>query len=83
MVKISVIMPVYNDADRLNVSIGSILSQTLSDIEIICVNDGSTDNSLEILKGFEEKYDFIKIIKVLAKLEILLWIMPMGIILLF
>ena len=54
-------MPVYNDADRLNVSIGSILSQTLSDIEIICVNDGSTDNSLEILKGFEEKYDFIKV----------------------
>lgn len=61
MVKISVIMPVYNDADRLDKSINSVLSQTLDDIELVCVNDGSTDNSLEILESYCEKYEFIKV----------------------
>lgn len=54
-------MPVYNDADRLDKSINSVLSQTLDDIELVCVNDGSTDNSLEILESYCEKYEFIKV----------------------
>lgn len=61
MTKISVIIPVYNDANLLNKSINSVLKQTLNDIEIICINDGSTDNSLEILKELEKKYDSIKV----------------------
>lgn len=61
MVKISVIMPVYNSSDFLSMSLDSVLNQTIDDIEIICVNDGSTDNSANILKKYSE-FDFIKII---------------------
>ena len=61
MVKISVLMPVFNDEEYLSESIDSILKQTLKDIEVICVNDGSTDNSLEILNDYSEKHDFIKV----------------------
>ena len=61
MVKVSIIMPVYNDEEFLNESISSVLNQTLSNIELICVNDGSTDNSLNILNDFASKYEFIKI----------------------
>ena len=62
MVKISIVMPVYNGSDFIKRSIGSALKQTLEDIEIICVNDESTDNSLEILEELKKEYDFIKII---------------------
>lgn len=48
-VKISVIMPVYNSQRTLVRAVGSVLKQTLQDIEIICVNDASTDDSLNIL----------------------------------
>ena len=48
--KISVIVPVYNVEKYLSECLDSIVNQTLIDIEIICVNDGSTDNSLSILK---------------------------------
>ena len=51
MTKVSIIMPVYNGEDYLAQSIGSILDQTLDDFELICVDDGSEDSSLEILKG--------------------------------
>ena len=61
MVKISVIMPVFNDELYLEEAIESVLNQTLKDIEIICVNDGSSDNSLTILRSLEEKYDVIKV----------------------
>ena len=61
MVKISVIIPVYNDEKRLHKSIGSVLSQTFKDIEIICVDDGSTDNSLDVLNEFSQQYDFIRV----------------------
>ena len=53
MVKISVIIPVYNEEDYLNECLDSIVNQSLEDIEIICVDDGSTDNSLNILKSYE------------------------------
>ena len=53
MIKISVVMPVFNSESYLKESIGSILSQSLKDIEIICVDDGSTDDSLNILNKYE------------------------------
>lgn len=52
MPKISVIVPVYNAEKTLDYCLSSIVNQTLKDIEIICVNDGSNDNSLEILKQY-------------------------------
>ena len=54
MVKVSVVIPVYNVEDFLGECLDSIANQTLHDIEIICVNDGSTDNSLEILNEYAE-----------------------------
>ena len=55
MPKISVIVPVYNVERYLEECLNSIINQTFSDIEIICVNDGSTDNSAEILKNMKSK----------------------------
>ena len=62
MVKISVLIPVYNAKDFLYESIPSLLNQTLEDIELICVNDGSKDNSLEILEEFASKDSRVKVI---------------------
>ena len=62
MVSVSVIMPVYNSSSFLNKSIESVQNQTLNDIEIICVDDGSTDDSLDILNELNDKYGNIKII---------------------
>jgi len=55
MPKVSVIIPVYNVERYLRECLDSIINQTLEDIEIICINDGSTDNSLEILCEYEKK----------------------------
>ncbi len=55
MVKVSVIMPVYNAEDFLRESINDILNQTLKDLELICVDDGSTDKSLEILNNIAKE----------------------------
>lgn len=52
--KISIIIPVYNVETYLEECLDSVLTQDLSDIEIICVNDGSTDHSLEILQRYTE-----------------------------
>ena len=60
--KISVIIPVYNVEKYLCECLDSIVNQTLKDIEIICVNDGSTDNSLSILQEYASKDERIKII---------------------
>ena len=54
-IKVSVIIPVYNVERYLRECIDSVLSQTLKDIEIICVDDGSTDASLEILREYEKE----------------------------
>lgn len=53
---VSVIIPVYNSEKLLNQCLDSVLNQTLKDIEIICVDDGSTDESLKILKEYEKNY---------------------------
>lgn len=50
--KVSILVPTYNVEPYLDECLQSITKQTLSDIEIICVNDGSTDRSLEILKRY-------------------------------
>ena len=62
MVKVSIIMPVYNGSEYLEISINSIMKQTLKDIEIICIDDGSEDDSLEVLEGFAEKYGCIRVL---------------------
>ena len=53
--KVSVILPVYNVSDYLRQCMDSIVGQTLKDIEIICVDDGSPDDSLAILKDYQAK----------------------------
>lgn len=60
--KVSIIIPVYNVAGYLRQCIGSIANQTLKEIEIICVNDGSTDDSPQILEEFVKKDERIKYI---------------------
>lgn len=55
MPKISVIIPVYNTEKYLRECLDSVINQTLADIEIICVNDGSTDSSLQILQDYAQK----------------------------
>ena len=59
---ISVIVPVYNVEKYLAECLDSILNQTYTDLEIICVNDGSTDNSLKILNEYAQKDNRIKVI---------------------
>lgn len=56
MVKVSIIMPVFNAENYIEKSLESLLNQTLEDIEIIIVNDGSKDGSKEIIKKYEEQY---------------------------
>lgn len=60
--KVSVVIPVYNVEIFLEDSISSLLNQTLEDIELICVNDGSPDNSLEILNKFASQDSRVKVI---------------------
>ena len=60
--KVSVIIPVYNTEKYLRECLNSVVNQTLKDIEIICVDDGSTDSSPEILREYAEKDSRIKIL---------------------
>lgn len=64
MEKVSVIIPVYNVENYLKYSVGGILKQTYKNLEIILVNDGSTDNSLAICEEYSKKDNRIKIITV-------------------
>lgn len=61
-IKVSVIIPVYNSAQYLAKCIESMLNQTLKEIEIICVDDGSTDESLDILNKYKKIDSRIKIL---------------------
>ena len=62
MVKISVIIPVYNVAGYLEECLNHIIDQTFIDIEIICINDGSTDESPDILREFAKRDNRIQIV---------------------
>lgn len=61
--KVSVIIPVYNTERFLTECLDSVLSQSLKDIEVICVDDGSTDSSPDILKEYESKDYRIKVLR--------------------
>ena len=63
MVKVSVIIPVYNVEPYLKQCMDSVVGQTLKDIEIICVDDGSTDGSLDILREYAAEDNRIQIIE--------------------
>jgi len=62
MTKVSVIIPVYNSSKYLKKCLDSVCNQSLEDIEIILVNDASTDNSLDIIKYYEKNDSRIKLI---------------------
>ena len=58
-IKISVLVPIYNVESYLSQCLDSLLQQTLKDIEIICINDGSSDSSLDIITSYAKKDDRI------------------------
>lgn len=62
-IKVSVIIPCYNGEKYLKECLNSIVRQTLKDIEIICVNDGSTDTTQSIMEEYATKDNRIKIVK--------------------
>jgi len=61
-IKVSVIMPVYNARRFLKQSLDSVIAQSLKEIEVICVDDGSTDDSLQILRSYENRYPFFHVL---------------------
>lgn len=63
MVKISIIMPVYNSQNHLKETVESVLNQTFDDFELICIDDESSDDSLKILKEYESIDSRVKIIR--------------------
>lgn len=60
--QVTVLMPVYNAEQFLHDSIGSLLMQTCKDWKLICIDDGSTDSSLQILKAYEANDNRIKVL---------------------
>lgn len=62
MIKVSVIIPVYNVENYLKQCLDSVLNQTLKEIEIICVDDGSTDSSLSILEEYKKQDSRVKVV---------------------
>ena len=54
-VKVSIVIPVYNQEKYLDISLPSVINQTYENIEIVIVNDGSTDDSFNIIKKYEQK----------------------------
>lgn len=63
MVKVSVIVPAYNEEKHIKSCLDSIIANDLKEIEIIVINDGSTDSTKEILEEYKNKYDIIKVIE--------------------
>ena len=61
-IKVSIIIPVYNTEQYLRQCLDSVINQTFKNIEIIVINDGSTDGSLNVLQAYQKKYFNIKII---------------------
>ena len=62
MKKVSVIIPIYNVEDYIEECLVSVLNQTLKEIEIICVDDGTKDSSMEIVERYAKEDDRIVII---------------------
>ena len=66
-VKVSVVIPIYNSQQYLGECLNTVVNQTLYDIEIICINDGSTDNSSKILSSFAQRDNRIKVFSQINK----------------
>lgn len=62
MIKVSILIPIYNVEKYLRQCLDSVVNQTLKEIEIICINDGSTDNSLSIINEYASQDERIKVI---------------------
>ena len=62
MVKVSVVIPIYNVEEYIEECLCSVLNQTLKDIEIVCVNDGTKDNSMSIVEKYKGQDDRIVIV---------------------
>lgn len=62
MKKVSVVVPVYNAEETLERCLDSLISQSYKNIEIVCVNDGSSDSSLKILNKYRKKDERIVVI---------------------
>lgn len=62
MIKVSIVIPIYNMEKYMEQCLDSILGQTLEEIELVCVNDGSTDRSLEILEKYQKTTSKLNII---------------------
>ena len=61
-IKVSVIIPIYNAYDYLRPAMDSVLDQTLKEIEVICIDDGSTDHSLDIVKAYQAADERVRIV---------------------
>lgn len=61
-IKISIIIPIFNMEKYLGECLDNVLAQTLRDLEIICVNDGSTDGTAELLMAYQRRYRNIRVI---------------------
>ncbi|MCD8151212.1 MAG: glycosyltransferase [Clostridiales bacterium] len=61
MVKISIIMPCYNTDKYVGEALDSIICQNFPDVEIICINDGSGDRTLEVLQSYANRFDNISV----------------------
>jgi glycosyltransferase involved in cell wall biosynthesis len=73
MNKVTVLMPVYNDSKYLNFSIRSILNQTYGDFEFLIIDDGSEDNTEEVVSSFSDsRINFKKIIIIKEKIKLCL-----------
>ena len=68
-IKVSVIVPMYNKEQKISKCLDSLINQTLREIEIVVVDDGSKDNSAEIVKKIREFATLNKIIKDQAQRE--------------
>ena len=62
MIKVTVVMPIYNAYSYLRPALDSVLDQTLTELELICVDDGSTDHTLDILKEYQKKDSRVRIV---------------------
>lgn len=60
-IKISIIVPVYNNEKTIAITLESLIAQSLNEIEIICINDASTDNSLSIVENYAAKDIRVKV----------------------
>ena len=75
--KISIIIPIYNSKLYLFECLDSVINQTLQEIEIICINDGSTDSSPQIIEEYVKKDSRVKVInkQILKNLKVVILIL--------